>query len=110
MSFYPVVPPDATMGCAEDAALGLLGQAGMVAVRVADLACPARRGLGRDGRTALTAAGPGQGRSWGELLFGGADEPVREGHRLDTVGVRRPDPGSLTFGVHVEGVPNHDLP
>src|SRR5436190_17280959 len=35
MSFYPVVPPDATMGCAEDAALGLLGQAGMVAVQAA---------------------------------------------------------------------------
>jgi hypothetical protein len=67
MSFYPVVPPDATMGCAEDAALGLLGQAGMVAVRVADLACPARRGLGRDGRTALTAAGAGRVRS-GDLV------------------------------------------
>ena len=67
MSFYPVVPPDATLGCAEDAALGLLGQAGMVAVRVADLACPARRGLGRDGRTALTAAGAGRVRS-GDLV------------------------------------------
>ncbi len=63
MSFYPVVPPDATLGCAKDAALGLLGQAGVVAVRVADLACPARRGLGRDGRTALTAAGAGRVRS-----------------------------------------------
>ncbi len=38
MSFYPVTPPDVTLGCAEWAALGLLGQAGMVAVRVADLA------------------------------------------------------------------------
>jgi len=60
MSFYPVTSPDVTLCCAEDAALGLLGQAGMVAVRVADLASPARRGLGRDGRTALTAAGGGQ--------------------------------------------------
>jgi hypothetical protein len=67
MSFYPVVPPDATLGCAEDAALGLPGQAGVVAVRVADLACPARRGLGRDGRTALTAAGAGRIRS-GDLV------------------------------------------
>ena len=60
MPFYPVLPPDVTPGCAEDAALGLLGQAGVVAVRVADLACPVRRGLGKDGRTALTAAGSGR--------------------------------------------------
>jgi hypothetical protein len=61
------MPPDATLGCAEDAALGLLGQAGMVAVRVADLASPCRRGLGRDGRTALLAAGTGRIRS-GDLV------------------------------------------
>jgi hypothetical protein len=67
MSFYPVTPPDVTPGCAEDAALGLLGQAGMVAVRVADLASPCRRGLGRDGRTALTVAGAGRIRS-GDLV------------------------------------------
>ena len=67
MSFYPVMPPDATLGCAEDAALGLLGQAGVIAVRVADLACPARQGLGRDGRTALVAAGAGRVRS-GDLV------------------------------------------
>jgi hypothetical protein len=67
MSFYPVTPPDVTLCCAEDAALGLLGQAGMVAVRVADLASPARRGLGRDERTALTAAGAGRIRS-GDLV------------------------------------------
>ena len=40
--------------------LELLGQAGMVAVRVADLASPAREGLGKDGRTALVAAGAGK--------------------------------------------------
>ena len=67
MSFCPVVPPDATLGCAEDAVLGLLGQAGVVAVRVADLACPARQGLGKDGRTALVAAGAGRIRS-GDLV------------------------------------------
>jgi hypothetical protein len=67
MSFYPVLPPDATLGCGEDAALCLLGQVGVVAVRVADLACPARRGLGKDGRTALTAAGAGRIRS-GDLV------------------------------------------
>ena len=67
MSFYPVMPPDATLGCAEDAALGLLGQTGVIAVRVADLASPARHGLGRDGRTALVAAGAGRVRS-GDLV------------------------------------------
>ena len=67
MPFYPVMPPDVTLGCAEDAALGLLGQAGVVAVRVADLASPARQGLGKDGRTALTAAGAGRIRP-GDLV------------------------------------------
>jgi hypothetical protein len=67
MSFYPVTPSDVTLACAEDAALGLPGQMGVVAVRVADLACPCRRGLGRDGRTALTAAGAGRIRS-GDLV------------------------------------------
>jgi hypothetical protein len=67
MPFYPVMPPDVTPGCAEDAALGLLGQVGVVAVRVADLASPVRQGLGKDGRTALTAAGAGRIRS-GDLV------------------------------------------
>ena len=40
--------------------LELLGQAGVVAVRVADLASPARKGLGKDERTALVAAGAGR--------------------------------------------------
>jgi hypothetical protein len=63
MPFYPVMPPDVTSSGVEDAALGLLGLAGMVAVRVADLASPCRRGLGGDGRTALVAAGAGRVRS-----------------------------------------------
>ncbi|MGH3125972.1 MAG: hypothetical protein ACRDND_33765, partial [Streptosporangiaceae bacterium] len=67
MSFYPVTPPDVTPASANDAALELLGQAGMVAVRAAGLASPARRGLGRDGRTALTAAGAGRIRA-GDLV------------------------------------------
>ncbi len=67
MSFYPVMPPDVTLGCAEDAALGLLGQAGVVAVRVADLGSPVRQDLGRDGRTALVAARTGRIRS-GDLV------------------------------------------
>jgi hypothetical protein len=67
MSFYPAMPPDVILSDAEDAALGLLGQAGVVAVRVADLACPARQGPGRDGRTALAAAGAGRIRA-GDLV------------------------------------------
>ncbi len=61
------MPPDATSSGAEDAALGLPGLAGMVAVRAADLASPCRRGLGTDGRTAVTAAGAGRIRS-GDLV------------------------------------------
>ena len=67
MPLYPVMPPDVTCAAGEDAALGLLGQASMVAVRAADLASPCRRGLGRDGRTALAAAGAGQVRA-GDLV------------------------------------------
>src|SRR5437773_3715409 len=67
MPFYPVMPPDVTSSVVEDAALGLSGLAGMVAVRAADLASPCRRGLGRDGRTAVTAAGAGRIRS-GDLV------------------------------------------
>jgi hypothetical protein len=67
MPFYPVMPPDVTCAGLEDAALSLLGRAGMVAVRAADLVSPCRRGLGRDGRTALAAAGGGRIRS-GDLV------------------------------------------
>jgi hypothetical protein len=67
MPFYPVMPPDVTSSGVEDAALGLLGLAGMVAVRAADLASPCRRGMGRDARTALVAAGAGRIRS-GDLV------------------------------------------
>ena len=67
MSFYPVTSPNVTLGCAEDAALDLLRQAGVIAVKVADLASPARRGLGKDGRTAVMAAGAGRIQS-GDLV------------------------------------------
>ena len=67
MSFYPVALPHVMSSEVEDAVLGLLGLAGMVAVRAADLASPCRRGLGRDGRTALTTAGAGRVRS-GDLV------------------------------------------
>ena len=42
------------------AGLELLGRAGMVAVRAADLCSPAGPRLGKDGRTALTVAGAGR--------------------------------------------------
>ncbi len=60
MPFYRVMPPDVTCAVGEDAALRLLGRAGMVAIRAADLGSPCRRGLGRDSRTALVAAGAGR--------------------------------------------------
>jgi len=63
MSFYPATPPDVTPASGEGTGLGLLGRAGMVAVRAADLASPCGHGLGKDGRTALTAAGAGKIRA-----------------------------------------------
>ncbi len=69
MLFYPVARPDVTPSGAEDAGLSLLGQAGMVAVRVGDLASPAGPGLGRDGRSALVAAGAGKIRSGDLVVF-----------------------------------------
>ena len=69
MLFYPVARPDVTPSGAEDAGLSLLGQTGMVAVRVADLASPAGPGLGRDGRSALVVAGAGEIRSGDRVVF-----------------------------------------
>ena len=69
MLFYPVTPPDVTPSRLEDAALGLLGQAGMIAVRVADLASPAGPGRAGDGRTALVTAGAGKIRSGDVVVF-----------------------------------------
>ena len=69
MSSCPDTPPAVIPAAGEEAALGLLGRAGMVAVRVADLASPARRGPGKDGRTALTAAGAGQIRGGDLVVF-----------------------------------------
>src|SRR5215472_6377774 len=53
----PTLPPEP--GLLADAAehVGLDLQAGVVASRVADLFSPTRRGLGKDGRTALVATG-----------------------------------------------------
>jgi len=69
MLFYPVTPPDVTLSRSEGAALGLLGQAGMVAVRVADLAWPAGPGQGKDGRSALVAPAAGKIRSGDAVVF-----------------------------------------
>jgi hypothetical protein len=69
MSFYPVMPSDVTPACAGDAAPGLPGQAGMIAVRMADLAWPARRGLGKGRRSALVVAGAGKIRTGEAVVF-----------------------------------------
>jgi hypothetical protein len=69
MLFYPARWPDVTTSSAEDAALSLLGQAGLVAVRAADLASPAGPGLGKDGRSVLVAAGGGRIRSGDVVVF-----------------------------------------
>jgi hypothetical protein len=90
MSFYPAMPPDVTPGCAEDAVLGLLGQAGMVAIRVADLASPAGPGLGKDGRTALVTARAGKIRAGDAVVFckpaAVAPAVVRRDGRLQAAG------------------------
>ncbi|MGH3125555.1 MAG: hypothetical protein ACRDND_31645, partial [Streptosporangiaceae bacterium] len=49
--------------------MSLLGQAGLVAVRAADLASPAGPGLGKDGRSALVAADGGRIRSGDVVVF-----------------------------------------
>jgi hypothetical protein len=69
MPVCPVVPSDVMPAAAERAGLGLLGEAGMVAVRAADLRSPARAGLGKDGRTALVAAGRGRIRTGDVVVF-----------------------------------------
>ncbi len=68
----PVCPdlPHGVIPAAEDqAGLGVLGGAGMVAVRVANVASPAGAGLGKDGRTALVTAGAGKIRSGDAVVF-----------------------------------------
>jgi|HubBroStandDraft_1064217.scaffolds.fasta_scaffold21100_1 hypothetical protein len=68
MSFYPVVPSAVTFSAGDEAAeLPVL--AGMVAVRLADLVSPAGQGLGKDGRSALVAAGAGKIRSGDLVVF-----------------------------------------
>ena len=69
MPFYFAVPSDVSRDLVSDDGLGLPGRAGMVAVGVADLASPARQGLGKDGRTALAAAGAGRIRTGDLVVF-----------------------------------------
>ena len=69
MLFYPARWPDVMISSAEDAAaLSLPGQAGLVAVRAADLASPAGPGPGKDGRSALVTGG-GRIRSGDVVVF-----------------------------------------
>jgi Transposase DDE domain len=69
VSVCPVVPSDVLPSAVEAAGLELLGGAGMVAVRLGDLRSPARVGLGKDGRTALVAAGAGRIRTGDVVVF-----------------------------------------
>src|ERR1017187_8991959 len=73
MWFYNAVAPAVTPATGEGDAAELLGRAVMVAGRRADLASPAGPGLGKDGRSALVAAGAGKIRSGG---VGGFLKPV----------------------------------
>ena len=69
MPVCPDLPHGVTPAAEDQADLGLLGGAGMVAVRVADLASPTGAGLGKDGRTALVTAGTGRIRSADVVVF-----------------------------------------
>jgi hypothetical protein len=69
MPVCPDLPHGVTPAAEDQAGLGVLGGAGMVAVRVADLASPAGAGLGKDGRTALVMAGAGRIRSGDAVVF-----------------------------------------
>ena len=69
MSFYPVVPSAVTFAPGVEPAAELLGRSGMVAVRLADLVSPAGAGLGKDGRSALVAAGAGKIRTGDLVVF-----------------------------------------
>ncbi len=69
MPVCPDLPADVTTAAAEACGLGLLGGAGMVAVRAADLRSPAGARLGKDGRTALVTARAGRVRTGDVVVF-----------------------------------------
>ena len=69
MSLYPAVPFPAIPAAVADGWPAGLAGAGIVAVRVADLACPLRRPLREGDRTALTAAGAGKIRTGDLVVF-----------------------------------------
>ncbi len=62
-------PPGPASVAGGDAAAGPPGRAGVVAVRVADLAWPAGESPGSDGRSALTVAGAGPVRTGDVVVF-----------------------------------------
>jgi hypothetical protein len=69
MPSYAAVLPDVTLAGGEDAVFELPGGSGMVAVRVQDLISPTRPGRGKDGRSALVAAGAGKIRPGDLVVF-----------------------------------------
>src|SRR5437899_2575745 len=86
MPVCPAVPCD-VLPAAAHTGLGLLGEAGMVAVRVADLHSPARAGLGKDGSSWREAVGPGPVQGLRDRLLAGIDAEHRQhDYRAVTVG------------------------
>ena len=69
MSLYPAVPFPATAAAVPDGWPAGLAGAGIVAVRVADLAWPVRRPLREGDRTALAAEGTGKIRAGEVVVF-----------------------------------------
>ena len=69
MSLYPAVPFPASAAAVPGGWPPELAGAGIVAVRVADLASPLRRPLREGDRTALTAAGAGKIRTGDLVVF-----------------------------------------
>jgi len=69
VSLYPAVPFPATPAAVADGWPAGLAGAGIVAVRVADLACPLRRPRREGDRAALTAAGAGKVRPGDLVVF-----------------------------------------
>ena len=69
MSLYPAVPFPASPAAVPGGWPAELAGAGIVAVRVADLALPLRRPLREGDRTALTAAGAGMIRTGDLVVF-----------------------------------------
>ena len=95
---YPAVPFPASPAAVPGGWPPELAGAGIVAVRVADLACPLRRPLREGDRTALTAAGAGTIGTGDLVVFlkpvAVAAAVVRRDGRVQAAGIPLAMPGS----------------